>query len=173
MGSEVIYWRHLSSKNDLRPHFLLGGGRCARADREARDLRGDEARPQAAAREAFATRPSRSSNISAKQLRRASWLRARLQKQAHEVGEAKKRVDTYRAEWAVERDIARIVSGSDPIIVGPWLSEVGYEVLYWVPFVRWVQSQFRIAPERLVVVTRGGAASWYRTSRPTRWSCST
>jgi hypothetical protein len=100
-------------------------------------------------------------NISAKQLRRASWLRARLQKQAHEVGEAKKRLDTYRAEWAVERDIARIVSGSDPIIVGPWLSEVGYEVQYWVPFVRWVQSQFRIAPERLVVVTRGGAASWY------------
>ncbi len=100
-------------------------------------------------------------NISAKQLRRASWLRARLQKQAHEMGEAKKRVDTYRAEWAVERDIARIVSGSDPIVVGPWLSEVGYEVLYWVPFVRWVQSQFHIPAERLVVVTRGGAASWY------------
>jgi hypothetical protein len=84
-----------------------------------------------------------------------------VQKQVHEIGEARKRVDTYRAEWAVERDIARIVSGSDPIIVGPWLSEVGYEVLYWVPFVRWVQSQFRIAPGRLVVVTRGGAASWY------------
>jgi hypothetical protein len=100
-------------------------------------------------------------NLSAKQLRRASWLRAKLVKDAHEIGEAKKRVDTYRAEWAVERDIARVVSGSDPIIVGPWLSEVGYEVLYWVPFVRWVQSQFHIPPGRLVVVTRGGAASWY------------
>ena len=100
-------------------------------------------------------------NITAKQLRRASWWRLRVQKQVHEVGEAKKRVDTYRAEWKVERDIARVVSGSDPIVVGPWLSEVGYEVLYWVPFVRWVQSQFRIPPERLVVVTRGGAAAWY------------
>jgi hypothetical protein len=100
-------------------------------------------------------------NLSAKQLRRLSWLGARAQKQVHELGETKKRVDTYRAEWAVERDIARVVSGSDPIIVGPWLSEVGYEVLYWVPFVRWVQSQFRIPPSRLVVVTRGGAASWY------------
>ena len=100
-------------------------------------------------------------NISAKQLRRASWLRARLHKQVHEIGEAKKRVDTYRSEWGVERDIARVVSGSDPIIVGPWLSEVGYEVLYWVPFVRWVQLQFHIPAERLVVVTRGGAASWY------------
>jgi hypothetical protein len=100
-------------------------------------------------------------NLSAKQLRRASWLRLRLQKQVHELGEAKKRADTYRVEWRVERDIARVVSGSQPIIVGPWLSEVGYEVLYWVPFVRWVQSQFDIPPDRLTVVTRGGAAAWY------------
>jgi hypothetical protein len=100
-------------------------------------------------------------NLSAKRLRRALWLRARAQKQMHEIGEAKKRVDSYRAEWAVERDIGRVVSGSDPIVVGPWLSEVGYEVLYWVPFVRWVQSQFHIPPSRLVVVTRGGAAAWY------------
>jgi hypothetical protein len=100
-------------------------------------------------------------NISAKQLRQVAWFRARLQKQAHELGEAKKRVDTYRAEWRVERDLARVVAGSDPIVVGPWLSEVGYEVLYWVPFVRWVQSQYDIPADRLVVVTRGGAASWY------------
>jgi hypothetical protein len=100
-------------------------------------------------------------NMTAKQLRRASWLRARVRKQVHEIGETKKRVDTYRAEWAVERDISRVVSGSEPIVVGPWLSEVGYEVLYWIPFVRWVQSQFHIPPERLVVVTRGGAAAWY------------
>jgi len=100
-------------------------------------------------------------NLSARQLRRLSWFGSRVRKQVHEIGEAKKRVDTYRGEWAVERDIARVVTGSDPIVVGPWLSEVGYEVLYWVPFVRWVQSQYRIPPERLVVVTRGGAAAWY------------
>jgi hypothetical protein len=100
-------------------------------------------------------------NVSAKQVRRAAWMRARVQKQAHELGETKRRVDTYRAEWAVERRLARTVSGSAPIIVGPWLSEVGYEVLYWVPFVRWVQAQFNVPRERLVVVTRGGAAAWY------------
>src|SRR5262245_46097703 len=100
-------------------------------------------------------------NLSAKQLRRASWWRARLQKQAHEVVETKRWVDTYRAEWAVEREIARLAKGSDPIVVGPWLSEVGYEVLYWVPFVRWIQSRFQIPAERLIVVTRGGAAVWY------------
>ena len=100
-------------------------------------------------------------NLTAKQLRRLSWLRSRVQKQAHDLGESKKRFDTYRAEWSVERDITRVVSGSAPIIVGPWLSEVGYEVLYWIPFVRWVQAQFGIPASRFVVVTRGGAASWY------------
>jgi hypothetical protein len=34
-------------------------------------------------------------------------------------------------------------------------------VLYWIPFVRWVQSQYDIPRDRLVVVTRGGAAVWY------------
>src|SRR5512147_2010359 len=56
-------------------------------------------------------------NISAKQFRRAAWVRARVHKQAHELGETKKRVATYRAEWAVERELARTVSGSQPIIV--------------------------------------------------------
>jgi len=100
-------------------------------------------------------------NISAKQVRRIAWFGARARKQMHEIGEAKKRIDTYRAEWRVERDLARVVAGSEPIVVGPWLSEVGYEVLYWVPFVRWVRSQYDIPADRLVVVTRGGAASWY------------
>jgi len=100
-------------------------------------------------------------NISAKHVRRAAWVRARVHKQVHEIGEAKKRVDTYRAEWRVERDLADVLSGADPIIVGPWLSEVGYEVLYWVPFVRWIQSQHDIPTDRLIIVTRGGAASWY------------
>ena len=68
---------------------------------------------------------------------------------------------TYRDEWRVEREVERVVSGTGPIVIGPWLSEVGYEVLYWVPFVRWVKAAFRVDPERLWVVSRGGVGSWY------------
>ena len=68
---------------------------------------------------------------------------------------------TYQDEWRVEREIERVVSGTGPIVVGPWLSEVGYEVLYWVPFVRWVKAAYRIDPDRLWVVSRGGVGSWY------------
>ena len=73
---------------------------------------------------------------------------------------------TYRDEWRVEREIERVVSSTGPIVIGPWLSEVGYEVLYWVPFVRWVKAAFRIDPERLWVVSRGGVGSWYADITP-------
>jgi len=61
----------------------------------------------------------------------------------------------------VEREVTAIVAGTRPIVVGPWLGEVGFELLYWVPFVRWVAERYQLPPERLIAVTRGGAATWY------------
>jgi hypothetical protein len=105
-------------------------------------------------------------NLTAKQLRRASRIGAYIDHRVRRAEDAKKRFDTYRAEWRVERDVARLVGGSGPLIVGPWLSEVGYEVLYWIPFLRWVQATYHVDPDRLLIVTRGGAASWYQDITP-------
>jgi hypothetical protein len=66
-----------------------------------------------------------------------------------------------REEWQVEREVERVVAGDGPILAGPWLSEVGYEALYWVPFLRWLCAAYRIAPARLIAMSRGGTASWY------------
>jgi hypothetical protein len=65
-------------------------------------------------------------------------------------------------ELSVRRELRRVARTRGRIIVGPWLSEVGYEVLYWVPFLRWFCDRYAIDPSRLVVVSRGGVASWYR-----------
>ena len=73
---------------------------------------------------------------------------------------------TWRQQWAVERDLERAIEGSAPILAGPWLSEVGYEVLYWVPFLRWVKAAYRIPDDRIVIMSRGGTASWYRDLSP-------
>ena len=54
------------------------------------------------------------------------------------------------------------MSSSDVVVAGPWLGEVGFELLYWVPFLRWFARRFEVPPERLLVVSRGGTASWYR-----------
>ena len=66
-----------------------------------------------------------------------------------------------REAEAIERTLAQVAHGNGSIIVGPWLAEVGYEVLYWIPFLRWFQDAHGIATDRFVVVSRGGMESAY------------
>lgn len=63
---------------------------------------------------------------------------------------------------AVRRLVAKLGRTERPLIVGPWTSEVGLELLYWIPFLNWVRSYSGIPADRIVVVSRGGVASWYR-----------
>ena len=62
----------------------------------------------------------------------------------------------------LERDLRGLVAQRETIVAGPWLGEVGFELLYWVPFLRWFAERFRLPPDRLLIVSRGGTASWYR-----------
>ena len=62
---------------------------------------------------------------------------------------------------AIPRIIDKLHKGDRPLIVGPWLSEVGFEILYWLPFLNWVKTYRHFDPERLIIVSRGGVASWY------------
>jgi hypothetical protein len=49
-----------------------------------------------------------------------------------------------------------------PILIGPWLSEAGFELLYWIPFLAWAKTYGNLDPSQLIVISRGGASSWYR-----------
>jgi hypothetical protein len=62
---------------------------------------------------------------------------------------------------SVRLELRRAARGDGPIVVGPWLSEVGYEVLYWIPFLRWFVDYYRVPSSRVVAVSRGGVSSWY------------
>lgn len=48
-----------------------------------------------------------------------------------------------------------------PVVVGPWLSEVGFELLYWIPFLRWAKAYAQIRDDRMIILSRGGTATWY------------
>jgi hypothetical protein len=63
---------------------------------------------------------------------------------------------------AMTRDLDRIKKSSRPLLIGPWISEVGFEVLYWIPFLNWAVNAFGLQERRLIVVSRGGAGRWYR-----------
>jgi len=61
--------------------------------------------------------------------------------------------------WSALLARERLTRSRTPILIGPWRSEVGFEVLYWLPFLRWLLKD--IDGDRLFVVTRGGALSLY------------
>ena len=80
---------------------------------------------------------------------------------------AKTLAGTEFKESKETRELVTVLGRSGrPIILGPWLSETGFELLYWVPFLAWAKAYGNFDPERLVVVSRGGAASWYRDITP-------
>jgi hypothetical protein len=65
------------------------------------------------------------------------------------------------------RELVTLLGRSDrPIIVGPWLSETGFELLYWIPFLAWAKAYGNLDAEKMVVVSRGGAQPWYADVTP-------
>lgn len=64
-------------------------------------------------------------------------------------------------ERAVLHELARMARSGRPVVVGPWLGEVGFELLYWRPFLEWAVDACGFDRSRLLVVSRGGTASWY------------
>jgi hypothetical protein len=70
----------------------------------------------------------------------------------------------HRLYWQarLRAKLACLTADRRPIVVGPWHSEVGFEILYWIPFLRRIQDSIGIGRERLHVMSRGGVASWYR-----------
>lgn len=72
--------------------------------------------------------------------------------------------ERHRADAKLHEALDAIAKGPAPIVVGPWTGEVGFELLYWVPFLDWFRTRWRIPSERLVIVSRGGVGSWYGTS---------
>jgi hypothetical protein len=96
--------------------------------------------------------------------------RIRIEQGRAGVERARKRVvrfddqgrDPYRAERRIKQTLAAEAAKSDVLIVGPWISEVGYEALYWVPFLAWAVDRYGVPAERVVALSRGGLEQWYR-----------
>jgi hypothetical protein len=95
--------------------------------------------------------------------RSAASIQAHARSQLH-VGEHLAALQARRREQvqveAVFSRLARLADSGRPFVVGPWSGDVGTELLYWVPFVRWFVARFGVATSRVHVVSRGGAP-WY------------
>ena len=94
-------------------------------------------------------------------VRRAVRLRSPVVRAARRAQRARDYFGHRRDESRTMRQIAAIARGGGPIVAGPWLGEVGYETLYWVPFLRWFEDAFRIDSQLVIVLSRGGVDQWY------------
>jgi hypothetical protein len=71
-------------------------------------------------------------------------------------------IPSAEAVEAVRRELQQLQHGDGPLIVGPWVGEVGFELLYWIPFLNWALDAYQLKRRRLIVISRGGAGAWYR-----------
>lgn len=86
--------------------------------------------------------------------RRLDALRTRLRAQSEITG--------LRTGYVRGRaELAHMGRGSRPLVAGPFMSEVGFECLYWVPLLRRLAERSGMDPERVVAFSRGGPVSWY------------
>lgn len=96
--------------------------------------------------------------------------RTRTLKQATRAGAVPLEWKSYELDRApnrlwiqtVQRTVSGIAASDRPILVGPWLSEIGFELLYWIPFLYWAQAYGSLTPERMWVLSRGDTSGWYR-----------
>lgn len=62
---------------------------------------------------------------------------------------------------AISAVIDQLNADRKPILCGPWRSEVGFEALYWTPFLRFLATKVKEFDKRAAVITRGGLAPVY------------
>jgi hypothetical protein len=86
----------------------------------------------------------------------ARWyLRRRFAPGAHAERVVRREIDTLR------RHVEDLLDTDGPILAGPYLGEVGFELLYWIPLLRWAATEYPELRDRLAVCSRGGTRSWY------------
>ncbi len=78
------------------------------------------------------------------------------------VRKAGRRLMARQVDRRLDSDLTRIAAGRDLVVAGPWLGEVGFELLYWIPFLAWCAETYGIPRERWLVISRGGTAGWYQ-----------
>jgi hypothetical protein len=70
-------------------------------------------------------------------------------------------VDVRSRARLTDHTLSRAARNGEPLLLGPFLGEIGYELEYWIPFLRRRLHRHAIPSEQATVMTRGGAALWY------------
>ncbi|HXG87683.1 MAG TPA: hypothetical protein VNJ02_05040 [Vicinamibacterales bacterium] len=161
-----LAWLRRKAQSAVRLVTYKGGRAASRGlNLFVKDARHRQMRGRRAGR--IAAEKTKNAGLTAVNLGRYAWRRLRtVHKPAIRFWRRNERARQQRAahtvEHRLERDVRGRVSRDQPLILGPWFSEVGFEALYWVPFLRWLRAEHNWDPSRALAVSRGGVRSWYR-----------
>ena len=68
---------------------------------------------------------------------------------------ASRELDVRTRAVLTERALSRAGRDGTPVLLGPFLGEIGYELEYWIPFLRRELHRPGIPPAQAAVMTRG------------------
>jgi hypothetical protein len=71
-----------------------------------------------------------------------------------------------RTPARLRAEVEPLAESDNPVLVGPFTGEVGFELLYWIPVIRWLVRELPSLAGRLVIVSRGGVRHWWETAVP-------
>jgi len=61
----------------------------------------------------------------------------------------------------LRKELEEILDTSKTIVLGPYISDVGVEFTYWIPFLRWLIHTYKLDSRRIIAISRCGARLWY------------
>jgi hypothetical protein len=74
---------------------------------------------------------------------------------------AARAVKVHSQSLGARRRAGRLAESPRTLVLGPFTSEVGFELLYWIPFARALLRRHGVTADRVVAVSRGGTSAWY------------
>ena len=61
----------------------------------------------------------------------------------------------------LRKELEEVIDTSKTIVLGPYISDVGVEFTYWIPFLRWLIHTYKLDSRRIIAISRCGARLWY------------
>jgi ABC-type polysaccharide/polyol phosphate transport system ATPase subunit len=69
---------------------------------------------------------------------------------------------TSMTPFLADTEAHGLASSDKPILLGPWMGNANWELLYWRPYVSWLLEQLDRSRRRVIAVSRAGADVWYQ-----------
>lgn len=88
-----------------------------------------------------------------------------IKKMVHEKNNENQKIfrsrEVIKIKKLISDELDKLLQDNKPVIAGPYISDIGIEILYWIPFLRWLIKNYNLSKNRLITISRCGTDIWY------------